>query len=92
MKYMMSWNIKPEHYKSAVARFLSTGAPLPEGMTMIGRWHANGSTNGWLLVEGTIEAAYEHASEWGDLLDMQISPVVEDEVAGGIAAKLHAQA
>ncbi len=89
MKYMMSWTIKPDFYKRAVERFLSTGAPLPEGMTLIGRWHAPGSTCGWLLVEGTIEAAYGHASEWGDLLEMQVTPVVEDAEAGAIAAKVH---
>ena len=89
MKYMMSWTIRPAFYKAAVARFLSTGAPLPEGMKLIGRWHAAGSTYGWLLVEGSIEDAYEHASEWGDLLEMQVTPVVEDAEAGAIATKLH---
>jgi len=89
MKYMMSWTIKPGFYKAAVALFLSTGAPLPEGMKMIGRWHAPGSTCGWLLVEGTIEGVYEHASEWADLLEMQVTPVVEDAEAGAIAAKVH---
>ena len=89
MKYMMSWTIKPDCFKAAVARFLSTGAPLPEGMKLIGRWHAPGSTRGWLLVEGTIEDAYEHASEWADLLEMQVTPVVEDAEAGAIAAKVH---
>ena len=85
----MSWTIKPDFMKAAVARFLSTGAPLPEGMKLIGRWHAPGSTCGWLLVEGTIEEAYEHASEWADLLEMQVTPVLEDTEAGGIAAKVH---
>ena len=89
MKYMMSWTINPGFYKAAVARFLATGAPLPEGMKLIGRWHAPGSTCGWLLVEGTIEDAYEHASEWADLLEMQVTPVVEDAEAGAIAAKVH---
>ena len=82
MKYMMSWTINPGFYKAAVARVLSTGARLPDGMELIGRWNAPGSTCGWLLVEGTIEAAYEHASEWGDLLEMQVTPVVEDAEAG----------
>jgi hypothetical protein len=89
MKYMMSWTINPGFYKAAVARFLSTGAPLPEGMKLIGRWHAPGSTCGWLLAEGTIEDASEHASEWADLLEMQVTPVVEDAEAGAIAAKVH---
>ena len=86
---MMSWTINPVFYKAAVARFLGIGAPLPEGMELIGRWYAPGFSCGWLLVEGTIEDAYEHASEWADLLEMQVTPVLEDAEAGGIAAKVH---
>ena len=89
MKFMISWTINPGFYKAAVTRFLSTGAPLREGMKLIGRWHAPGSNSGWLLVEGTIEDAYEHASEWADLLEMQVTPVLEDAEAGAIAAKVH---
>jgi len=86
---MMSWTIKPDCFKAAVALFLSTGAPLPEGMKMIGRWHAPGSTCGWLVVEGTIEDAYEHVSEWANLIEIQVTPVIEDAEAGAIAAKVH---
>ena len=89
MKYIMSWTIKPDCYKGAVKRFLSTGAPLPEGLNQLGRWHGPGSTCGWLLVEGSGEAAYEHAAEWADLLEMTVTPVVEDAEAGAIAAKLY---
>ena len=89
MKYMMTWSIKPDCYKGAVERFLSTGAPLPEGLKQIGRWHGPGATCGWLLVEGSVEAAYEHAAEWAEFLDWKTTPVFTDEDAGPICAKVY---
>jgi hypothetical protein len=74
-------------YKAAMDRFLGTGAPLPEGMKMIGRWHAPRSSHGCLVIKGTAEQAYEHAAEWSDLLEMVTTPVPEDADAGAVAAK-----
>ncbi len=43
MKFMAVWTIRPEHQREAIARFLKGGAPAPEGMTILGRWHVPGS-------------------------------------------------
>ena len=88
MKFMVTWTIAPEHYKAAVKRFLKTGAPAPKGMKTIGRWHTAGSTRGFHLVEGSEAALAEINAEWADLLDLQVVPVVEDDVAGAVAAKV----
>ena len=88
MKYMITWTISPEHYKAAVKRFLKTGAPAPKGMKTLGRWHTAGSTRGFHLVEGSEAALAEINAEWADLLDLQVVPVVEDDVAGAAAAKV----
>jgi hypothetical protein len=88
MKYMITWKISPSNYKAAVKRFLKTGAPAPKGMKTIGRWHTAGSTRGFHLVEGSDAALAEINAEWADLLDLQVVPVVEDDVAGAAAAKL----
>ena len=88
MKYMVTWKISPSNYKAAVKRFLKTGAPAPKGMKTIGRWHTAGSTRGFHLVEGSDAALAEINAEWADLLDLQVVPVVEDDVAGAIGAKL----
>lgn len=37
MKYMLSWTIPPENYSAAVDAFLESGAPMPEGLTSLGR-------------------------------------------------------
>jgi hypothetical protein len=88
MKYMVTWKISPSNYKAAVKRFLKTGAPAPKGMKTIGRWHTAGSTRGFHLVEGSDAALAEINAEWADLLDLQVVPVVEDDVAGAAAAKV----
>ena len=87
MLFMMTWKIILGCHKAAVERFLGTGAPRPEGVKMIGSWHAPGSSHGCLVIEGTAEQAYEHAAEWSDLLEMVTTPVLEDADAGAVAAK-----
>ena len=88
MKHMITWTIAPEHYKAAVKRFLKSGGPATKGLKSLGRWHAAGSTRGFHLVEGTDAAIAEHNAEWADLLTMEVTPVVEDDVAGAIGAKI----
>ena len=83
MLYMMQWSIKSDDYDKAHDRFLKAGAPMPEGSTSLGRWHAPGSVKGWLLVEtDRPEALYAHAAEWGDVLSWETTPVLTDEQAG----------
>jgi hypothetical protein len=88
MKIMVAWKIAPGCYKAAMERFLNTGAPDTEGLKTIGRWHAPGSAYGWHVYEGTIAAAAELAAFWGDLLEFQITPVIEDAEAASSLAKV----
>ncbi len=88
MKHMITWTISPENYKAAVKRFLKTGAPATKGLKSLGRWHTAGSTRGFHLVEGSDAAIAELNAEWADLLDLEAVPVIEDDVAGAVAAKV----
>ncbi len=40
MKFVMTYNIHNESWDAAVSRFLETQAPAPEGVKLLGRWHA----------------------------------------------------
>jgi hypothetical protein len=52
---------------------------VPDGSTMVGRWHAPGSVKGWLLLEtDKPETLYAHAAEWGDVLSWETTPVLTD--------------
>ena len=89
MKFMITWKISPENYKTAVERFLKTGAPAPEGLKTIGRWHTAGSSRGFHLVEGSDAALAEINAQWADLLNLEVVPVVEDDVAGQVATRVY---
>ncbi|MCI5122079.1 MAG: DUF3303 domain-containing protein [Candidatus Electrothrix sp. AUS4] len=90
MKFMISWKIAPEDRKSAAEAFLRGGAPMPEGLTLLGRWHAPGSSYGWILVEADdLGPVALHTAEWGDFLDLQTTPVLEDEAAGQALSQVY---
>jgi hypothetical protein len=89
MKFMITWKATPANYKTAVERFLKTGGPAPKGLKTIGRWHTAGSSRGFHLVEGSDSALTELNAEWADLLEMEVVPVVEDDVAGAVAKKIY---
>jgi hypothetical protein len=90
MKFMISWKIAPGHHKSAGEGFLKSGAPSPEGLTLIGRWHAPGSVRGWALVEGEdVKALYEHVAQWANLLDFETDPVLEDSDAAEALSRVY---
>ena len=88
MKFMVAWKIAPGCYKAAMERFLKTGAPAPAGLKTIGRWHAPASAYGWHVVEGEVTAVAELEAFWGDLLEVQITPVIEDQEAAASLAKV----
>ena len=89
MKFMVTWNTPTNSYKTAVETFLRSGAPMPEGLTALGRWHAPGSTYGWLLVEtDDPRTLAQHMAEWATVLELKITPVLEDEEAAHAAKKV----
>ena len=49
MKFMVTFTGEPAEFKAAVSRFLQTGAPPPEGVKMLGRWH--GPYTGWIIAD-----------------------------------------
>ena len=83
MLYMMEWKIKLGCFEKAHSKFHEAGAPMPEGSRLVGRWHAPGSVNGWLVVEtDNPETVYIHAAEWGELIEWETTPVFPDDQAG----------
>jgi Protein of unknown function (DUF3303) len=77
MKFMTTWSLGATQFKGANARFLETGAGPPKGITMLGRWH--GTKSGFCLAEtDDIKGLYEWISQWSDLLDFTVTPVMDD--------------
>ncbi len=82
---MVTFPLTHHGYKERIARFLESGAPPPDGVTILGRWFTSSHSRGFMVVE-TEEAKllFKYTSEWADIMDLEIYPVVEDEEAGEI--------
>jgi len=89
MKFMIEWHIPTTSYKVAAERFLATHAPDPDGLETIGRWHAPGSARGWHAVEGDAAAIAELVATWGDSVELEITPVLEDADAAAGLGKVY---
>ena len=89
MTFLMHWSFKTGYHEIAAKKFLATGAPFPECKSWK-RFHGPGSVEGWILVEAdSADACYEHAAEWAECLDWEVTPVLSDEQAGPIMAKVY---
>ena len=81
MKHMIEWSFSSNTYEKGMKQFLETGGPAPEGVTTLGRWHAPGSKTGFHLVEGNPADVTKLTSQWASLVDLNITPVVDDDEA-----------
>ena len=85
----MHWSFKTGYHAIAAKKFLSTGAPFPECKSWK-RFHGPGSLEGWILVEAdNADACYEHAAEWAEYLNWEVTPVLTDDQAGPFMAKVY---
>ena len=89
MTFLMHWSFKTGYHEIAAKKFLATGAPFPDCKSWK-RFHAPGSVEGWILVEAdNANACYEHAAEWAECLNWEVTPVLTDEEAGPLMAKAY---
>ena len=86
MKFVITWSIATENYKSAIKKFLDTGAPPPAGVKMLGRYHGlQGSMRGFIIAESAdARGIYTWLADWMEVCSFDVVPVVED----GDAAQL----
>ena len=88
MKFISTWTIPPGNVNPAIDRFLKTGGKPPEGVKMLGRWLGMDG-RAFAVSEATdATAIYKWFAEWSDLLELTVTPCVEDAEAGPILAAL----
>lgn len=81
MKFMLtfSWAPDPETRAEGMARFMKSGG-TPEGVTLLGRWTRADLSGGFDLLETEdAKKLAEFAYRWSDLMDLEITPVLEDQ-------------
>ena len=89
MKFMLTWRTRPGLYKAAFQQFLEAGGPPPKGVEQVARYHVPGSVLGWHHPGNEqMTALAEHVNNWGDLIDIELNPIVEDAQAAEAAARV----
>jgi hypothetical protein len=89
MKYLVQWSTNPQTTRTAVERFLKTGAKPPEGVTQLGRWFGMNGKGCSIVESDDPKGVFTLLSEWQELLDIEATPVLEDDEAGEIFSKLY---
>jgi hypothetical protein len=80
MLFMIAYSLTPGERESAQDRFKNTGGMPGEGVKMLGRWHAIGGLEGFVLAESSDGVAIaKWLQEWTDLLMFDVTPVNNDE-------------
>ena len=85
MLFAITYEIDPAARDIAQERFASTGAPAPEGVTMIARYHYAEGLAGITIAESDSASAIARwTQEWTDCLNFDVAPVVTDEEMAAI--------
>ncbi|HEY4296815.1 MAG TPA: DUF3303 family protein [Paraburkholderia sp.] len=83
MKFIVQWNGLPSAENAVIERFMKTGGKVPDGVTLLGRWHAAGGLHGVAIVEANdTQSMVALSLDWGDLLTVDIFPALTDEELG----------
>ena len=89
MLFMVTFPLTHRDYETRISRFLETGAPPPEGVTLRGRWFTASHNKGFMLAEtDDPKALFRYVSEWASIIDFEIEPVVTDEEAASVLREM----
>ena len=89
MLYIQHWSFKTGYHQKGAEKFLGGGWVYP-GVEIIGRYHAPGSLESWIVMKiDDPKTTYQHIAEWGELLNWETIPVFTDEEAGPLITKFY---
>lgn len=87
MLFIVSWTISSTNRNSAIERFLKTGGAPPEGVKMLGRWHAVGGAAGFGVAEANDPVPIQKwVLQWSDLMTMEVQAALTDDQIGPLLA------
>lgn len=82
MQYMIIEQFKPGKTKDIYVRFAEKGRMMPEGVTYINSWINQEVTICYQLMEAeSIDKLNEWISNWNDLTDFEVIPVISSAEA-----------
>jgi hypothetical protein len=88
MKYLVQWSVPQQTMRPAVERFLQTGGKPPDGVTQLGRWFGMNGKGCSVVEADDPKGVFSLVSEWQEFLEIDATPVLEDDAAGEVLAKL----
>jgi hypothetical protein len=89
MKYLVTWSLEQPTMRAATERFLQTGAKPPDGVTQLGRWFGMNGTGCAVMEAADPKGIFTLVSEWREYLQIEATPVLEDDEAGEILSKIY---
>jgi Protein of unknown function (DUF3303) len=89
MKYLVQWTVSQDSSRAAAERFLQTGGKPPDGVRQLGRWFGLNGTGCSVVEAKDPKGVFALVSEWQEFLQITATPVLEDDEAGEILAKLY---
>lgn len=82
-KYMVTYELAPEHRDEAIKRFSTDARNAPEGVDAIGRWHSVSTGHGYLVVQTADPAKITGwLLKWSDIIAYEVDPVIDDDELG----------
>ena len=84
MLFKITYSIPVENVKACQARFM-TGEEKMDGLTVTGRWHEVGKSQGFLIAEAEdMIAVGKFTNQWSDLCNMDVTPIMTDKQVGQV--------
>ena len=86
MKFMITYEMHPDQRQDAYKNFAQMTAADDEadrgGVQQIGRWHDLAAARGVVICESNdLGAVHSWALNWNNVLDVEVTPVVDDDEA-----------
>ena len=88
MLFKLAWTHSPEARDRTIKQFMETGGMPPENVELISRYHNLDGTGGFAILESADAAALaDYALDWNGLIEIVITPIMNDETIGGVLGK-----
>ena len=85
MLFRFAWTHSPQARDNTIKQFMATGGMPPEGAKLVSRYHNVDGTGGFAIVEASDAGALaDYALDWNGLIEINITPLVDDETIGKI--------
>jgi hypothetical protein len=89
MQYLIQWHLsEPQLVRAAAEHFLKTGGKPPAGATQIGRWFGMNGKGCAVIEASDPKPVFEMVSEWQEFMQIEATPVLEDDDSGAVLGKV----